>query len=168
MTTAPRARPLTADEREFCVRLGLEIGVDDDDLSKHQFRHVCWPYSAYEGPLCGSPRLWLQGRLSSDAGVREDVDCEGCLAQLDRLRAADPTLLAVVGRLAEAVHTLTDVAEAARGRLDALTRDPEYVTAVVAGYPETRPELLREVLEADAARHVKYATEYASRREARQ
>jgi hypothetical protein len=62
------------------------------------------------------------------------------------------------------VDTLTDVATAASGRLDALARHPEYVAAVVAGYPESPPELLRKMLNVDAARHIRYATEYASRR----
>ena len=165
-TVGPVLRPLTPVERALCVRLGLEIGFDDDDESKHQFRHICWPYAAYEGPLCRSQRLWFHGgRFSSRPSLttNEDVDCVGCLTRLAQVGELDPVLLDVIGRLAEAVDTLTGVETAASGLLDAIAPTPEYAAAVAAGHPETTPATLRQALEADQARHAKYATAYAKR-----
>jgi hypothetical protein len=164
-------RPLTAAESEFCHRLGLEIGFDDDDEDKHQFVHVCWPYDAYEGALCGSPRLWFHGGPFSNRPSltgHEDIDCKGCLTQLARLRDANPQLLTIIGRLTDATSTLGTVARLARERLEvlALTR-PEYEATVAAGWIEQPHEELHKALETDVARHRKYALEFAARRDAK-
>lgn len=60
----------------FVLRHQLEIGFDDDDEDKHQFKHVCWPYP--KGALCGSKRLWFQGGALGDY----DIDCPNCLRLL--------------------------------------------------------------------------------------
>ncbi len=164
-------RTLTAEERAWCAALGLETGIDDDDEDKHQFQHICWPYAAYEGTLCHSPRLWGHGnRFSADPSPyarADEVDCPACFTALDLLRSVDPVLLAVIARLTDAVDSLTEVETAARGRLDALTRAPDYVKAVAAGYPEVDAAALRRALDRDASRHLRHATEYGKRRDER-
>lgn len=67
------------EELALVERLRLAVGFDDDDEDEHQYRHVCWPYSAYEGALCGSPRLWFQG---NDVGEYGGVDCRACGREL--------------------------------------------------------------------------------------
>ena len=142
--------------------LRLEIGFDDDDESKHQFAHLCWPYAAYEGALCGSDRLWFHGGPATAELLR--IDCVVCIERIAQIQHENEQLLHIIGRLAEAVDTLSAVKEAASGRVDAVSRTPEYLAAVKHGYRETSLGDLRTALAADLARHAKNATEFAARK----
>jgi hypothetical protein len=70
------------EELALAERLRLSIGFDDDDEDKHQYKHVCWPFSTYEGALCGSPRLWFYGNGVAEYG---GVDCRDCGRELAAL-----------------------------------------------------------------------------------
>jgi hypothetical protein len=112
-TPAPHGgRTLTSEEVSFCDSLGLEVGFDDDNPELHQFTHICWPYAAYEGSLCDTNRLWFHGGRFGSLRNPAAIDCVACLEKLQQLRGASPVLLNVIGRLAEAVETLSAVANA--------------------------------------------------------
>jgi hypothetical protein len=138
--------PILVGEFEFASRLGLEIGYDDDDETKHQYAHLCWNYASYAGALCKSDRLWGQPGIVLE---KSEIDCVPCLKALHRLRKADLTLLDVIGKLSEAVRTLRAVEDVASGI---------YCTTG-QGIPREMLHSLREALDADQARHAKNADE---------
>lgn len=138
-------RLLTPAEVVLCVKLGLEYG-HDVDTTPHQFTHVCWPYAAYEGSLCASPHLW--GHAGLIAEVRPlKIDCDECLSALEQLHnGGATTLLAIIGKLAHAVRTLSGI-EAAVSQSSIL------------------PTAVLEAMEKDGERHSTYAAAYTVKRD---
>jgi hypothetical protein len=153
----PHPHVLSDEEVAFCVRTGLDLGHDVDD-GRHQYTHLCWPYQAYEGALCGSVRLW--GHMGSPCSRSRTIDCISCLKELNGWMASEKAgseaalLLVIIGRLAEAAECLTNLSSVAANYLEAVERTPAYVEAVVAhGFPETTAADLRKVVDADHERH---------------
>jgi hypothetical protein len=143
-TLAVIARSLEPSEVETARAIGLLLGFDDDDETKHQYRHLCWP-GMRGGAICKSDRLWFHGPIRQDD--RPLVDCEACLGQWRVLAdqhlngALDWTtrsLLDVVGRLAEDCGWLFEVFSAANDLLWAI-ENPEDAKTV----PYCKPEELR-------------------------
>jgi hypothetical protein len=159
----PEQRLLTAEEIAFCTRLNLEYGFDDDDESKWQFTHVCWPYVAYQGALCGSERLWFHGGLVARRPTTV-FDCLECLAALKQLASADAKLLDVIEHLAEAVVVLQGIEQAAQGFLSTTLMTPSFKEAVAAGYPTTSADELRQAIDKDHERHRVRAVAYGERK----
>ncbi len=163
----PEKHVLTSEEMAFCVRAGLELGFDDDDETKHQYVHLCWPYAAYEGTLCKSDRLWFHGGF----GKERTVDCAACLEELRRWMdreedGAVAVLLTALGRLAEAAECLRTLSGVAENYLAGVEGSAEYVEAVAGGYPETTAADLRAALDAAHARHSRLAEAYGLRADA--
>jgi predicted Zn-ribbon and HTH transcriptional regulator len=156
---------LTAEERAFAARLGLEHGVDDDDEDLHQGTHVCWPYESGRGALCKTSRLW--GHTGPIGPAREgnlwQVDCEACAARLrEIMRDVGPVadLLDALAGLAGACQGLSLVSAAAHDFCWALD-NPEDNRKIVAedGFPDPRKRLdeaLAQELEAHAERMRRY------------
>lgn len=115
---------LTSEEMKFCESLGLDVGFDDDDETKHQWCHVCWPYESHEGALCRSKRLWFQGN-ALDVDITR-IDCIECMKEVRRLRAVqEPALFAALGKtvaMNRALNVVESVTETYVSMLD-MSRD---------------------------------------------
>jgi hypothetical protein len=55
---------------------GFETGLDDDDLDKHQFMHICHEYPGKA--LCQSERLWFHVGPITAADLQR-IDCAECI-----------------------------------------------------------------------------------------
>jgi hypothetical protein len=155
---------LSDEERAFCVRLGLEHGVDDDDLQLHQGAHICWPYESGRGALCKTSRLWGHTGplgLARDGSLWQ-IDCAACATRLRELMpiaglASD--LLDALGGLAGACQGLSEVSFAARDFCWALDNPAEHRQL---GLPDPR-QRLDEALALDQDAHAERMRRYTER-----
>ena len=137
---APVTHVLTEEEREFCRVAGIVVGFDDDDESKHQFVHLCWPYQARSGALCASSRLWFSG------GTPESIDCHDCYQHLVYRLTYPKDLLLIVGRLARRAALLAEVVHATRDLLELTDHPDKYVGKDWARLPGARERLDKALL----------------------